>query len=95
MSTEPLETCTCGERHHPAANYYVSIADDGHPPRMGLLAGPFTTHAEALSWVRRTNDVACDVDPRAHFCGFGTVAMKPSYTKPGKLNHLLGISTET
>ena len=93
MSTEPnTETCTCGERHHASANYYVSIVDGR---RRGLLAGPFTSHAEALGWVRAANDAACDVDPRAHFCGFGTTAMAATYTKPGVLNGILGINTET
>ena len=50
-------------------DYYVSVIDG---TRYALLAGPFTTHQEALNMVERTKDLAQTLDSRAVFYGFGT-----------------------
>lgn len=78
-----METCTCGQTHHDGANYYVSCVDG---PRQALLAGPYKTHAEALSAIEPVRNVAYEFDPKSWFYGFGTMAMKTEYTKPGILN---------
>ncbi|KKK65616.1 hypothetical protein LCGC14_2972370 [marine sediment metagenome] len=80
--------CDCGEvRHHPGANYYVTVIDG---PRWRCLAGPFTNHADALRMVKSTRDKAQELDLKAAFYVFGTTAMAQSYTKPGILNQYLG-----
>ena len=88
--------CTCGEIHREKANYYCTVVDrlanDGSRDRVGLLAGPFGTHRAALVMLPRAEAKAKEVNGRAHWYGFGTVAMKLSYDKPGVLNSLLGIS---
>ena len=80
--------CECGERHHPGANYYVSVIDG---KRWRCLAGPFRTHSDALSMVPATCDKANELDVRAAFYAFGTVAMAQDYTEPGFLNEHLGL----
>ena len=80
------ETCNCGGQHHEGANYYVSVVDG---PQFNLLAGPYKTHAEALAMLRPTQDLANKLVPQSWFYGFGTVAMKPECTRPGKLNDKL------
>ena len=89
-----METCTCGAQHHASANYYVSVVRDHKFDDARLLYGPFAAHAAALANVRIANNKACDVDPRAHWYSFGTVAMAADYTKPGILNHLLPVIEE-
>lgn len=84
------ETCTCGQTHHEGENYYVSVVDG---PRQSLLAGPYKTHAEALSAVEPVRNIAYDVDPKSWFYAFGTIAMKEGYTKPGILNDKLAAQT--
>ena len=74
--------------------YYVSVFDkDGNDRRgrVGLLAGPFLTHAEALGLVDRTRNEAEKVDPRACWYAFGTCRLKEGARKPGRLNDLLGL----
>jgi hypothetical protein len=71
-------------------NYYVSIIRDG---RVGLLAGPFRKHADALAMVDQARTEAEKADPRAAFDSFGTVRLADDYTKPGVLNARLGLST--
>ena len=80
------ETCNCGGQHHEGANYYVSVIDG---PQFNLLAGPYKTHVEALAMLRPTQDLANKLVPQSWFYGFGTVAMKPECTRPGKLNDKL------
>ena len=80
--------CECGERHHPGANYYVSVIDG---KRWRCLAGPFRTHSDALAMVVATSDKASELDVRAAFYAFGTVAMAQDYTEPGFLNGQLGL----
>ena len=89
----PWEMCTCGGAHHPGASYYVSVMD-GSPERVRLVAGPFTTHAQARGWIEPANTLVIErynPDGRAHFYAYGTLAMAPSYTKPGVLNDQLGV----
>lgn len=82
MKTNPKECDTA------PGPYYVSVVRDAAKGAVDcrLLAGPFATHAEALAKVERCREVACDIDPRAHWYGFGTVRMAPDYDKPGALN---------
>ena len=91
----PTITCPCTERHHLHAVYYVSVVRDtaaGPSSDYRLLAGPFSTHQEALAWVDRAKAVAATLDPKAHWYGYGTVAMAPGYQKPGILNESLGMA---
>lgn len=80
--------CECGERllHEHGASFYASVRDG---KRTGLLAGPFSTHAEALNWVEPARQMADKINPRAWFYGYGTLAV---YSRAaGRLNDLLGI----
>ena len=86
-AAEHDDSCRC-RFNPPGTNYYVSTVDGS---RFALLAGPFVAHAEACKWVDRARDEACRVDPRAWFYSFGTTAMRPEYSKPGKLNERLGL----
>lgn len=91
MTSKPA--CPCAEHDCPGdgGGYYVSIWDRlsnaGHG-RLGLLAGPYETHAEALSKVGRARELAAERDPWACFYGFGTVRMKDSYRKLGAFGKL-------
>lgn len=73
-------------------DYYVSCVDGG---RFAFLAGPFRDdHKAALDMVPKAREVACDLDPRAHFYGFGTCRREPDPTRPltvGILNARLGL----
>ena len=81
--------CPCGATHEGESGGYYTSAIDGD--QYGLLAGPFDSHAQALSWVDRTRAKAEEVNSRAVFFGFGTLRAKDDYRKPGRLNKLLGI----
>ncbi len=74
--------------------YYVSVADvianDGTARRVGLLAGPFKTHQQALDRVQEAREIGEAADPWAHFYAFGTCKMKNGHTE-GKLNSSIGI----
>lgn len=78
-----------------AEMYYVSVIDG--PPiggeievkRMGLLAGPYETHEEALERVAAVRKIAEEVNAWAHFYAFGTVKLKQQPYPVGRLNHLL------
>lgn len=83
--------CSCGGEHTEGANYYVSMVDADNHKRVALLAGPFTNHADALGLVRRATDEAVRCNQWYHFNAFGTMAMAPTYTVPGKLNARLGL----
>lgn len=59
-----------------------------HSPTV-LALGPFLTHQEALAHVDRVRlAVLSRFNPegRAHWYGYGTVAMGAGYAKPGRLN---------
>lgn len=89
-----METvCDCGQTHHEGSNYYVSVVDG--PKKFQVLAGPYKTHQEALALVPTVTRIAQDVDPRAAFYAFGTVAMKPDFTKPGILNDKIILTNPT
>jgi len=89
----PPMTCPCGETtHRPGARYYVSVIeqpDRGAQSPCVLALGPFLTHPEALAWVDYVNRVVCarfNPHGRAHWYGYGTVAMAADYDTPGRLN---------
>jgi len=70
--------------------YYVSIIDGN---RFALLAGPYTSHGEALDMVRTAKDIAYLANPtQCAFAGFGTCRLESS-AGLGTL-HKLGIMSE-
>ena len=70
-------------------HYYVSVIDP-ETGRRGLLAGPWSTHAESLAKVDDVRRIACDLDPRAHWYAFGTARYAPDLDPvPGVLNDRL------
>jgi hypothetical protein len=72
--------------------FYVSVIDGS---RNGLLLGPFPEHSDAMERVERVRSWVVERDPRAHFYGFGTAALRTSadVARSGRLNghleHLL------
>lgn len=56
---------------NPPAAFYVSVISTGGS-RRGLLAGPYSSHADALAKVDVVSAKTIDLDPRAHFYAFGT-----------------------
>jgi hypothetical protein len=68
--------------------YYVTVRDG---PQVGLLAGPFPTHQQALDLVPAVRDLACQVNTRAWFYAYGTSRVHDGEPDlgPGRLNHLL------
>lgn len=79
------ETCQCGARHEPGANYYVSVVDGG---KTVLLSGPYSTHAECLGALPTAKNKAEQVDPESHFYSFGTIAVNANVNRPGILDPL-------
>ena len=70
-------------------NYYVTAIDAG---KTYPMAGPFVNdHAAALAAVRAVREAACNIDGRACFMAWGTVRTPDTYTKPGRLNAVLGM----
>jgi hypothetical protein len=61
---------------------------------MGLLLGPYETHADALAHVRQGRTLAERVDPWAAFDAIGTVRMRDGYRAPGVLNSLMSRGSE-
>lgn len=85
--------CPCGSQHAGEVGaFYVSVADAG---RVGLIAGPFATHAEALAMVEPARTEAEKANAWAAFYAFGTVRMAEGYTAPGVLNGRLGLQKKT
>lgn len=83
--------------------YYVSVIDGPRigdrieVKRMGLLAGPYELHDEALEKVDVVRRIAEQVNVWAHFYAFGTVKLKEPIDDaypPGRLNHLLPTDAE-
>lgn len=71
-------------------NYYVTATDGAstYP-----LAGPFVNdHAAALAAVRDVMTEAGRIDGRACFMAWGTTRCGADYVKPGKLNHVAGLT---
>ena len=77
-------------------DYYVSCVDGG---RFAFLAGPFHNDHEAALWmVPRARKLACALDPKAVFYGFGTCRREPDPTRPappGRLNVALGLGDQS
>lgn len=71
-----------------AREFYVSMQ---RCERTAYLAGPFTTHTEALILVDSARREACAVDAWAHFDAFGTCSLPSGSGALGKLNDRLGI----
>lgn len=53
-------------------HFYVSVVDG---KRVGLLAGPFPTHKQALDLVDEARELAEEADPFACFYAFGTLSL--------------------
>lgn len=68
-------------------HFYVSVVDG---TRTGLLAGPFSTHKEALDLVDIARELAQEADPFACFYAYGTLSMAAG-TRQGVLNKALDI----
>lgn len=63
--------------------YYVSIVDG---QQFGLLAGPYTTHREAIDMVSKAQNVARRANPvQTAFASFGTCRLDLD-SGPGILN---------
>lgn len=70
-------------------SYYVSVRK---LHQAGLLAGPFASHDEALTWVEPAREVAIRLDEWAGFYEFGTCSSSV-ISRPGRLNSHLGLSS--
>jgi len=68
VSAEPEEQ----QPEEPERLYYVSVVDAG---RHGLLAGPYTYHAEALEKVDPARARAIAADGYAWFYAYGTCSI--------------------
>ncbi len=79
--------CEC-ESHPDGANFYVSVKDGS---RSNVLAGPYSTHPEALAHVEQIRAWAERVNDRAVFYAFGTVAMAPDFNRPGMANQHINV----
>lgn len=80
----------CGVAAMIVRDFYVSMR---RGERTAYLAGPFTTHAEALALVPAAEREAIAIDPWAHFDAFGTCSLPVAANNPvGKLNDIIGIS---
>ena len=60
--------------------YYVTMIRDG---KIGVLSGPYATHADALAQVEYAYDIACELDPRCAFDSRGTALIASD--RPGAL----------
>lgn len=89
MDTDTAEATT---RTDTGARYYVTVQDD---PRVGFLAGPFETHAEALAVVEAAKIEAHKANRWSAFYAFGTACVKTpeavEQVGPGLLNDRLGL----
>lgn len=68
-------------------HFYVSVVDGR---RVGLLAGPFGTHQEALDLVGNAKKLAQEADPFACFYAYGTLSLSTGKRK-GIFNKALDI----
>lgn len=68
--------------------FYVSVVDG---KRVGLLAGPFATHKQALDLVDKAKEKAEEIDPFACFYAFGTLSLATG-KREGVFNKALDIS---
>ena len=71
-----------------ARDYYVSMLRD---KKYALMAGPFLSHDEALSFVDPVRKEASRLDPRSDFDAFGTCSLlRHRDNKMGRLNVYVG-----
>jgi hypothetical protein len=70
--------------------FYVTVRDAG---KLGVLAGPFRTHCEALEMVEPVKKAAEEVDAFAAFYSFGTIRAATGH-HDGVLNNQLGLKVE-
>lgn len=80
--------CPCGTPHTAQERFYVSVVNGS---RVGLVAGPFATHEEALLMVGPSRALVEKIDPWAHFYAFGTVSKAAPFATPGTRNEALGV----
>ena len=71
--------------HREQRDFYCSVIDGG---RVGVLAGPYATHEEALAKVETAKALALKANAWAHFFSFGTLSL-PHGTPP--LNNIWGV----
>lgn len=64
--------------------FYVTAIDGG---RVYYMHGPHEEHKSALDLVNDVREVACTLDPRAHFMAWGTV--KTTRSVPATMNELI------
>lgn len=81
--------------HTDQRDYFVSIRRGDAKPRVGLLAGPFPTHTEALAMVDPARRLACQIDPWADFDYFGTMSLAAGSGRSGVLNERLRSQQQT
>ena len=68
-------------------HFYASVVDG---KRVGLLAGPFPTHKEALDLADQARELAQEADPFACFYAFGTLSLSTGKRR-GVFNNALDI----
>ena len=71
-----------------ARHFYVTMKRGA---RAALLAGPFSSHQEALDLVEAARDAAYNVDPWVWFDLFGTASLISDHPPVGALNSWLGL----
>jgi len=67
--------------------YYVSIVEGS---KFGIVAGPFSTHREALDMVEPARKIGNENDRRGYLYTWGTTERENGYVE-GSLNGYLGI----
>jgi hypothetical protein len=76
-----------GEQPEAPRFFYVSMI---RGKRVAILAGPLTTHDEALGYVESARKLASKIDPWTDFDLFGTCS-RPVADITGALNARLGL----
>ena len=69
-------------------HFYVSVVDGS---KVGLLAGPFPTHKQALNLVDDARELAQEADPFACFYAYGTLSLSTDKRR-GVFNKALDIA---
>lgn len=81
-----MAECNCGQEHFEGADYFVSVVREPYGvANTRLLLGPWADHATALRYVEPARKVAEELDSRAIWYAYGTVAIKDA-TQRGILN---------
>lgn len=84
-----METCECGALHAEGLLFYATAVHGG---RVAYLAGPLSSHADALAVLPSAREEAQRRDAWAVFYAFGTASITPVANPPrGRLNEVLGI----